>query len=107
MLRCGFRYREQQKTYYINASYFLSSENKSSYHISCSQHAENTFLCMRLNPRGLTPSTTGMDDRYEDEKGHTNARIINVTNFSVFTIIQRLKPLVLTNTYGKKNLFWL
>ena len=34
-----------------------------------SHHAENTSLYMRLNPRGLTPSETGMDDRYGDEKG--------------------------------------
>ena len=37
-----------------------------------SHHAESTFLCMRLNPRGLTPSKTGKDDRHKDEKGNND-----------------------------------
>ena len=52
---------------------FIVAGQYANYKTECSsQHAENTFLCMRLHPRGLTPSTTGMDDRYEDEKGHTH-----------------------------------
>jgi hypothetical protein len=50
---------------------FIFVGKYSHYEAECSSHhAENTFLCMRLNPRGLTPSETGMDDRYGDEKGH-------------------------------------
>ncbi len=55
---------------------FLIAGNCSGYKAECSSHhAENTFLCMRQNPRGPTPSTTGMDDRYEDEKGDTENRL--------------------------------
>jgi len=47
------------------------------YKAECSSHyAENTFLCMRLTPRGPTPSTTGMDDRYGDEKSETKMKIM-------------------------------
>ena len=43
------------------------------YKADCSSHhAESTFLYMRQNPRGLTPSTTGMNDRYKDDKGDTH-----------------------------------
>ncbi len=60
------------------------------YKTECSsQHAENTFLCMRLNPRGLTPSTTGMDDRYEDEKSHkrrSRALIIAGKTFNAYDL---------------------
>ena len=49
---------------------FLFAGKYTNFKAECSSHhAENTFLCMRLNPRGLTPSMTGMDDRQEDEKG--------------------------------------
>ena len=52
---------------------FLFSYKYSHYKSECSsQYAENTFLCMRLHPRGLTPSETGMNDRYGDEKGQKN-----------------------------------
>jgi hypothetical protein len=30
---------------------------------------------MRLNLRGLTPSKTGMDDRFRDEKGQKDKKI--------------------------------
>ena len=49
---------------------FIFAGKYSHYKAECSSyHAENTFLCMRQNPRGLTPSETGMDDRQKDEKG--------------------------------------
>ena len=49
---------------------FVVAGKYTNYKAECSSHhAENTFLCMRLNPRGLTPSKTEMDDRQEDEKG--------------------------------------
>jgi hypothetical protein len=59
---------------------FLFAGKYTDYKAECSSHhAENTFLCMRLTPRGLTPSTTGMDDRYEDEKGQKTEEKINET----------------------------
>jgi hypothetical protein len=43
---------------------FIFAGKYTDYKTECSSyHAENTFLCMRLNPRGLTPSETGMNDR--------------------------------------------
>jgi hypothetical protein len=59
---------------------FIMAGKLADYKAECSSHhAENTFLCMRLNPRGLTPSETGMDDRQRDEKGQpqgqTSAKI--------------------------------
>ena len=49
---------------------FIVTGKYTDYKTECSsQHVENTFLCMRLHPRGLTPSETGMDDRHGDEKG--------------------------------------
>jgi len=49
---------------------FIIVGNYTSYKAECSSHhAENTFLCMRQNLRGPTPSTTEMNDRYKDEKG--------------------------------------
>jgi hypothetical protein len=49
---------------------FLFAGKCTGYKAECSlHHAESTFLCMRLNLRGPTPSKTGMDDRQEDEKG--------------------------------------
>ena len=54
---------------------FIFAGKYSHYKAECSSHhAENTFLCMRLNLRGLTPSTTGMDDRCEDEKGQKHKK---------------------------------
>ena len=50
---------------------FLFAGKYTNYKTECSSHhAENTFLCMRLTPRGLTPSMKEMDDRYKDEKSH-------------------------------------
>ena len=49
---------------------FIFVGKYSHYKSDCSSHhVENTFLCMRLNPRGPTPSMTGMNDRQKDEKG--------------------------------------
>jgi len=43
---------------------FIFAGKYTDYKTECSSyHAENTFLCMRLNLRGLTPSETGMNDR--------------------------------------------
>ena len=55
---------------------FVVAGKYTNYKAECSSHhAENTFLCMRLNPRGLTPSKTGMDDKQRDEKSHINADV--------------------------------
>ena len=49
---------------------FIFAGKYTDYKAECSSHhAEGTLLCMRLNPRGLTPSTTGMNDGQRDEKG--------------------------------------
>jgi len=43
---------------------FIFAGKYTDYKAECSSyHAEITFLCMRLNPRGLTPSETGKNDR--------------------------------------------
>ncbi len=56
---------------------FIVAGKHSHYRAECSSHhAENTFLCMRQNPRCLTPSETGMDDRQEDEKGDKKFEVI-------------------------------
>ena len=48
---------------------FIFAGKYTNYKAECSSHhAENTFLCMRLNPRGLTPSETGMNDRQGTRK---------------------------------------
>ena len=48
---------------------FIFAGKYTDYKAECSSyHAENTFLCMRLNPRGLTPSETGMNDRQGTRK---------------------------------------
>ena len=63
---------------------FIFVGKYSHYKAECSSHhAENTFLCMRLNPRGLTPSETGMDDRYEDEKSQKQYIFLCVCLISV------------------------
>jgi hypothetical protein len=69
---------------------FIFAGKYTDYKAECSSyHAENTFLCMRLHPRGLTPSTTGMDDRYEDEKSHrcrSRALIIAGKTFNAYDL---------------------
>ena len=55
---------------------FIVAGQYANYKTECSSHhAENTFLCMRLNPRGLTPSMKEMDDRYKDDKSHKSKGI--------------------------------
>jgi mevalonate kinase len=52
---------------------FIVAGTYTDYKAECSSHyAENTFLCMRLTPRGLTPQMTGMDDRYGTRKVRNN-----------------------------------
>jgi hypothetical protein len=69
---------------------FIAIGKYTDYKVECSSHhAENTFLCMRLNPRGLTPSETGMDDRYEDEKGQSNLHYVENNPVVFKTILSK------------------
>ena len=53
----------------------------------CSSHlARNTFLCMRLNPRGPTPQMTGMDDKQKDEKSDKYGHFFTPRNVVRFAI---------------------
>ena len=52
----------------------LFADKYTGYKAECSSHhAKNTFLCMRLNLRGPTPSETGMDDRQRTRKVINNS----------------------------------
>jgi len=56
------------------------------YEAECfSHHVENTFLCMRQNPRGPTLSMTEMNDRFKDEKSDTHAHTVPVAK-KLFTL---------------------
>ena len=65
---------------------FIFAGKYTHYKAECSSHhAENTFLCMRLNPRGLTPQMTEMNDRFKDEKSDTHAHTVPVAK-KLFTL---------------------
>ena len=53
----------------INVWVIIILEKHTNYKAECSSHiAGDTFLCMRLNLRGPTPSMMGMDDRQRTRK---------------------------------------
>ena len=69
------------------------------YKMECSSHhAEHTFLCMRPNPRGPTPSMTEMDDRLRDEKSDLHSACIKETLYSFWKIshINRFRNVTIT-----------